>query len=420
MIISPAIMPLDRTKLIHRYRTNRKRTAGLFAKIGKAMYEQPLELRHPFIFYLGHIPAFNFNTLAKRAYNIPSTNEKFDTLFRRGIDPEDAQGARTSRDLWPGIDQVEAYATNIDSLIESLLAEATLEDERNPYLTRAQAVYTILEHEEMHQETLLYILNRLDHVRCTSQPAPPAATAPSRRMRIPQGRVTLGADPDSIPFGWDNEFQIFETDVAAFELETLPITNDQYRIFVESGAAPPASWMPTPDGWLQRTLQGIIPLQGSWPVYVSFEAANAYAASVGARIMTEAEYHRAAFGEPGGNERKMPWGNDLFSKSYGNLGFRRFDPEPVGLSPQGASAWGIQELVGNGWELTSTEFAPFPGFTPMASYPEYSADFFDGKHLVIKGASPITATTLLRPSLRNWYRREYPYAFTKFRLAYDV
>ena len=36
-------------------------------------------------------------------------------------------------------------------------------------------------------------------------------------------------------------------------------------------------------------------------------------------------------------------------------------------------------------------FAPFPGFRPMASYPEYSADFFDGEHYVIKGASPVTA-----------------------------
>jgi formylglycine-generating enzyme required for sulfatase activity len=46
---------------------------------------------------------------------------------------------------------------------------------------------------------------------------------------------------------------------------------------------------------------------------------------------------------------------------------------------------GVHDLVGNGWEWTSTVFGPFPAFRPMASYPEYSADFFDGQHYVMKG-----------------------------------
>ena len=76
---------------------------------------------------------------------------------------------------------------------------------------------------------------------------------------------------------------------------------------------------------------------------------------------------------------------------------------------------GIEYLVGNGWEWTSTVFAPFDGFEPMASYPEYSADFFDGRHFVIKGASPATARELIRPSFRNWFRGNYPYVYAKFR-----
>jgi formylglycine-generating enzyme required for sulfatase activity len=79
------------------------------------------------------------------------------------------------------------------------------------------------------------------------------------------------------------------------------------------------------------------------------------------------------------------------------------------------SAWGVHDLVGNGWEWTSTEFAPFPGFEPMPSYPEYSAEFFDGHHVVLKGASPATARELIRPSFRNWFRTNYPYVYAKFR-----
>jgi iron(II)-dependent oxidoreductase len=80
----------------------------------------------------------------------------------------------------------------------------------------------------------------------------------------------------------------------------------------------------------------------------------------------------------------------------------------------------VHDLVGNGWEWTSTRFAPFPGFAPMASYPEYSADFFDDDHFVMKGASPATARELLRPTFRNWFRPQYPYVYASFRCVRDA
>jgi len=77
-------------------------------------------------------------------------------------------------------------------------------------------------------------------------------------------------------------------------------------------------------------------------------------------------------------------------------------------------------LIGNGWEWTGTPFAPFPGFEPMASYPQYSADFFDGKHFVMKGASPVTSADLIRRSFRNWFYDDYPYMYAKFRCVANV
>ena len=73
--------------------------------------------------------------------------------------------------------------------------------------------------------------------------------------------------------------------------------------------------------------------------------------------------------------------------------------------------------MGNGWEWTSSVFAPFAGFAPLPSYPEYSADFFDHQHYVMKGASPATARDLVRRSFRNWFRAQYPYVYATFRLV---
>jgi formylglycine-generating enzyme required for sulfatase activity len=161
----------------------------------------------------------------------------------------------------------------------------------------------------------------------------------------------------------------------------------------------------------------LIPLPLAWPVYVSQAEASAYARWRELKLPTEAQFQRAAFGSPGGREQQYPWGFDAPMPAHGVFDFTSWDPEPAGRHPAGRSAWGVDDLIGNGWEWTSTSFAPFPGFHPMASYPEYSADFFDGEHFVMKGASPATARELLRPTFRNWFRARYPYVYATFRCA---
>jgi formylglycine-generating enzyme required for sulfatase activity len=164
-----------------------------------------------------------------------------------------------------------------------------------------------------------------------------------------------------------------------------------------------------------------IPLErvASWPVYVSLAEARAYARWRGKRLPAEAEFHRAAYCGPDGRETIYPWGEAAPSARHGNFDFTDWAPAPVGSHAAGASRWGVGELVGNGWELTDTPFAPLPGFVPMATYPDYSRDFFDGKHFVVKGASWATDAALLRPSFRNWYQAHYPYVFAKFRCVSD-
>jgi formylglycine-generating enzyme required for sulfatase activity len=133
-------------------------------------------------------------------------------------------------------------------------------------------------------------------------------------------------------------------------------------------------------------------------------------------LPTEAEWQRAAYG---GQARRQPWGNVEPDAMHANLDFVAWDPLPVTAHPASANSQGVEQMVGNGWEWTATPFAGFDGFSPRAYYPGYSANFFDGAHYVMKGASPRTARRLARPSFRNWFRAEYPYAYATVRLARD-
>jgi len=224
--------------------------------------------------------------------------------------------------------------------------------------------------------------------------------------------------------------------VPAFAVDRHDVTNERYLEFVDAGGyrdpqwwrpddwawlqreavANPLFWERDGDRWLWRGMFDRLPLPPAWPVYVSQAEASAYARWRGARLPTEAEFQRAAYGSPSG-ERAHPWGDSEPDATRGVFDFSSWDPEAAGSHPKGASAWGVEDLVGNGWEWTSTVFGPFPGFKAMAPYPEYSADFFDGEHVVMKGASMATAKELLRPSFRNWFRARYPYVYATFRCA---
>jgi ergothioneine biosynthesis protein EgtB len=434
---------LNREAVADWYRRNRQRSRQLFDIVRPdAYYSRPISLRHPIVFYEGHLPAFSLNTLVKKALGRPGVDEHLERLFARGIDPESEASASGSQPTeWPSRDEVRRFANECDQLILEALANAPLEQPEHPLLHEAQAVYAILEHEAMHQETMLYMWHQLpyEQKRAPADVSVDAAgTTPSPvKVAVPAGRATLGARPGEIPFGWDNEFPGLIADVPAFEIDVHNVTNEQFIDFVDAGGyrqsqwwtaetfawvrdegiEHPRFWARRNGAWKWRGMFEEIDLPRAWPVYVSQAEAAAYARWKGARLPSEAEYHRAAFGEPSGQERQYPWGDAAPDASRGLFDFTSWSPVAAGRYPAGQSAWGVHDLMGNGWEWTSTEFAPFDGFRAMASYPEYSADFFDGQHFVMKGASPATAAELLRRSFRNWFRPNYPYVYATFRCA---
>jgi len=413
---------LTREDLVAWYRAMRVRTQELFDIAAPvAYYERPIALRNPIVFYEGHLPGFAVNTLVKLALKRSGVDARLETLFARGIDPEDEAAVRSPTDVWPAREEVQAFAAACDALVEETLRTATLEDDTVPHLRDGEAVLTILEHELMHQETLLYMLHALPYemkrgiVRESPLTLTLSSEAREDSVRVPAGRATLGLKRRE-QFGWDNEFPEHIVDVPAFTIDVCNVTIGAYIEYMNAtGAAAPHFWVRGENGWHRRGMFGLTPLPLDAAVYVTHDEAAAYARWKGKRLPAEAEFHRAAFGTPSGDERLHPWGDDAPDATRGNFDFAHWDPVAVGSYPAGASAWGVHDLVGNGWEWTSTLFAGFPGFTPMPSYPEYSADFFDDAHYVLKGASPVTPRELIRRSIRNWFRPNYPYVFATFR-----
>ena len=407
---------LTRRNLVEWFRHGRARSREVFAiPKEEAYYDRPIKLRNPIVFYEGHLPAFAVNTLLKLALKEPGIDADYEVLFERGIDPESEDALKPASSSWPSRREVQAYGAEAERRIERALCNGDIERDGG------EAAIAILEHEQMHQETLLYMFHEMAYSKKNARPPfHPARRAASgeRRagsVRIPAGVATLGAGDH---FAWDNELPQHQVEVPAFEVDRYKVTNGEFLEYVrQTGAEPSHFWVKNNGDWFWRGMFELVPLPLDAPVYATQEQASAYARWRGKRIMSEPEYHRAACGSPSGEERLYPWGEEPPDATRGNFGFANWDPTPVGSYPAGASAWGVDELAGNGWEWTSTPFDGFDGFKRMRSYPNYSADFFDGQHFVMKGASPATAPELVRRSFRNWFRGNYPYVYATFRCA---
>jgi len=386
----------------------RAHTDALFRLVApQTLYERPIAERHRLIFYVGHFDAFDWNQLARDVLDLPSFHPGFDQLFEAGIDPLQGQGPRDRPSDWPQLDAVLRYVERTRNALDEVL------DELPP-----ERLLTAIEHRWMHAETLCYLLHELPpYLKQRPQAArrdlaPVAQSVRSEWIDIPGGRAKLGQAPGA--FGWDNEFPRHEVIVDGFRLARYKVTNGEYLRFVEAGGNPSHFWKRTSDGWTLRRMFDAVPLPLNDPVYLTYQQAVAYARWVSARLPTEAEWQRAAYGA---GARTFPWGDAPPSATRAHIDFAGWDTVPVSMHPAGATPEGVEQMLGNGWEWTATPFGGFEGFQSRPYYRGYSADFFDGAHFVLKGASVRTASRLARPSFRNWFRSEYPYPYATMRLA---
>jgi len=419
-----------KTRLRWQLEESRGQTDALFDIIHPAaFYERPIEERHRIIFYLGHLEAFDWNMICANSFELKPLHKEFERLFAFGIDPVDGRLPKDHLSDWPLVEAVRGYMVQVRRAVDDCLAKVDLTASDQPHVKDGLIFSVAIEHRLMHLETLSYMLHWLPFELKKPLKPPVADSRPApehRQTRVPRGQAKLGLRRTASTFGWDNEFEGHDVDVSEFEIDIYKVSNRAFLAFVNAGGYQqpsfwtedawkwidanglrhPKFWVKRGDGWWYRAMFGETPLPLSWPTYVSQAEAAAYARWKGQSLPTEPEFHRAAFGDAC-VERPIS-GN-------GNLGLLPWDPQPVDANRQIVGPYGAVEMVGNGWEWTSTAFAPFPGFKRFSFYPGYSADFFDNKHFVLKGASPRTAFPFTRSSFRNWFQPHYPHIYAGFR-----
>lgn len=220
-----------------------------------------------------------------------------------------------------------------------------------------------------------------------------ATAVPDRMVRIPAGKFTFKATngDEFIPYPKDNQGR--EYDMKSFFMDKFPVTNKEFKAFLDASGYQPADKA----NFLKHWENGMIPKgQENFPVvYVSYEDARAYAKWAGKRLPSEVEWQYAAQ-TPAQNE--WPWKQtkpvkrvnqfitetltvsnlEGIDKRHCNLGDGNL--YEVGKYPRGANPYGLQDLVGCVWQLTNDLYA-------NGSY----------RYVILKGGS------YFKPSSSWWY-----------------
>jgi serine/threonine protein kinase len=199
---------------------------------------------------------------------------------------------------------------------------------------------------------------------------------------VPGGDFIIGSDKGEI-----NEIPEHSVNVKAFLIDRYPVTNIQFDKFVrETGAAI--------THWRQHFRHGM----ENFPVVsVNWHEASRYAEWAGKRLVSEAEWEKAARGTDG---RKYPWGDEWDNFSTGNLSLAS-----VGSFPGRISTSGAMDMSGTIYEWTSDWYYPYP----------YRGPYEKGKTKVYKGGKNRLATC----SFRGFENPDYRSPLRGFRCAID-
>ncbi len=425
--------------------TARRRTLALTAFDEVELTRQHSPLMSPLVWDLAHVGQQEEHFLLQQLDWQPRL---VDPVFR----PEIAglydafQHPRATRTRLPLLD-APAARRHLElvraRVLELLNGSAALVDDPGPRGAPFVAAL-VAQHELQHTETMLATHQlRAGPPLLTGTPLPAGQRlrgGVADSVAIPAGPALVGTTAAGCPSALDNELAQHTVDLPAFRIGRVPVTNAEWQEFLADGGYTQPRWWSeagwqhrsaeaidaplfwSPDGaggWVRTRFGAVEPVPPDEPVqHVDFFEAEAFARWAGARLPTEQEWEKAAAGAPGQlAHRTVPWGDA--ARQPANLGGTALRPAPAGAYPEGASAFGVEQLLGDVWEWTSSPFAPWPGFAPMI-YRDYSAPFFGPDYRVLRGGSWATDPFAVRTSFRNW---DYPLRrqiFTGVRLAWDA
>ncbi|WP_052465854.1 ergothioneine biosynthesis protein EgtB [Mobilicoccus massiliensis] len=441
MSIDPRALDTEglRTAIADELERVRRRSTALTTAIldEDELTAQHSRLMSPLVWDLAHVGNYEELWLLRAAAGIEPMRPEIDDIYDAFEHP------RAERPTLPLLSPQEStgYLDLVRRKVLDSLDGLRLDGDA-PLLRDAFVYGLVLQHEHQHDETMLatHQLRRgapvlpLDDER----PAPRSKGALPREVFVPGGPFVMGTDDD--PWAYDNERPAHEVDVAAFWIDTTPVSTGDYRRFVEaggydderwwhpdgrewlarSGKRTPAFWVRDGGGWARRRFGRLEPLPEDEPVqHVCWFEADAYARWAGRRLPTEAEWEKTASWDPAtGTKRRFPWGDAPPTDELANVGQTPYRPSPVGSFPAGASPTGALQLIGDVWEWTSSRFHGHPGFCQFP-YPEYSEVFFGGDYRVLRGGSWATDGLAARATFRNWDHPIRRQIFAGFRTARD-
>ena len=418
----------------------RKRTLELVSDLNDEQMRGPkLRIVNPPLWEIGHLAWFQeYWNLRRRGDGTfgPSVLKNADELYNS---MEVAHDTRWDLPLLTREDTLAYMQRILDDILHKLNTEGPTDE--NVYFALLATF-----HEDMHGEALIY--TRHTH----ALPAPPISdydpslladqpTGPVEGdVEISGGEFMLGATPD-LPFVFDNEKWAHRIEVASFRMARAPVTNVQFAHFVDDGgyerrelwsykgwawrqsvsAEHPVYWSRGADGWTHRRFDQVEPLPPHQPIiHVNWYEAEAYCRWAGRRLPTEAEWEMAASAKPTldastitSRKRLYPWGDEPPTPRHANLEARLLGPVDVASFPEGDSAIGLRQMIGNTWEWCVDDFLPYPGFV-RDPYKDYSEPWF-GDHKVMRGGGWASRGRMLRNTWRNFATPDRRDIFAGFR-----
>lgn len=385
----------------------------------------------------GHIGNYEELWLLKRAHGAGLSRREVYDMYDASLTP---RSERPSLRLL-GRRDADRYLDAVREEVLKTLEGANLDGE-DPLLEDDFVYEMVLQHEAQHNETMLQTLQLVRGRSYRPEPEielPTAGEGTPQTVEVPGGPFIMGTDDPSRAL--DNERGAHTLDLPSFRIDATPVTNAAYEEFVADGGYErkelwdPAGWQyvqgegistpkhwyqPDPHSWWTQRFGFDEPLDPDLPVvHVSWYEADAYSRWAGKRLPTEAEWEKAASWDPQTNYKRLyPWGDGPWNPGLANLDQLAFATSPVGAYSGGTSAYGCLDMIGNVWEWTASDFAPYPGFEAFP-YREYSEVFFGPGYKVLRGGSWATRPGAIRNTFRNWDLPIRRQLFVGFRCTED-